>query len=198
MMIIDIKSKEKISNKNLNAFQPMFKSLKGYEEQKNGILRIAPEAMDSAEEHRTMQEYHNANHSLYYFSMMVEGIIRGRVAGTVEEKVARLVAHMMSLREFIDEKTGLNVVISGLLVKSQSGSIDTFHAMCRFIYENWEQICLFAEIYGQRDKCFSADKYKKVRDVATGRQFIRVWYWESRVNKFWMELKKLAKKVSHG
>ena len=140
-----------------------------YADPDRGIVRIEREAQESEEEFHTHQEHHNANHALYYFSMITEGIVRGRTTGNDGEKTRRIREHLMTLREFIgEEKAGLKEAISRLLERLEVFRPVQRRSLARFIYENWPLILTLARAYGHDERCFPEDKYRKLRDVVLG------------------------------
>ena len=168
-----------------------------YPDQRSGIVRIERSSRDSNEDFHTMQEQHNANHALYYFSIISDAAVSGRSSGNDCEKVRRIIEHMMSLREFIgDDKAALMEVINALL-----GDLRNFCPMRRkqfyaFIYENWSRILTFAEAYGHHDRCFPKDKYQKLQDVVSGRCYLKLWWWKQKMKKLDLRVKKFLKEVA--
>lgn len=177
MKTADRINKEKVSNKNLMVEKHIPSIEAGSPTE--GILKLTPSAYTSAAELKTAQEQHNANHALYYFSMISDGAIYGTKSGNDCEKVRRIREHMTILREFISEERG-NILgaINILLQKLEDFCPARRNQFNVFIYQNWQLISMFAEAYGHRERCFSEEKGQKLRDVITGRRFVRVWWWK--------------------
>ncbi len=198
----DRKREENISNNDLEASRPSSTSRGGlthdYSDQKEGIVRITRNSQeDSDGEFHTMQEQHNANHALYYFSIISDAAVSGRQTGNDCEKIRRIIEHMMSLREFISEdKDGLMEVVNGLLEDLRKFCPMQRKQFAAFIYENWTRIQTFAEAYGHHDRCFPRDKYQKLQDVVLGRCYFKLWWWKLKTKKLHMKLKKIIKQVT--
>lgn len=155
-----------------------------YSDQTAGIVRIQRRANESEEEFHTLQEQHNANHALYYFSMITDGIVRGKTTGDDREKIRRIKEHMMTLREFVSEdKAELKAVINSLLERLEKSSPVRRKQFAKFIYENWSLILPFAEAYGHQERCFPKVKYHRLRDIVLGRCYFKLWWWELRFTR---------------
>ncbi len=163
-----------------------------YSDQKDGIVRLVRNLRQSEDEFRTVQEQHNANHALYYFSIITDSLIRGWSAGDDCAKIRRIKAHMMNLREFIsDDEARLKAAIHVLLER-----LDKFYPTQRkqfalFIYKNWPSIRCFAKAYGHEERCFSMDKYKKIRDIVGGNHYLKLWWWKMKTRKSCREFRKI-------
>ncbi len=170
--------------------QDLKQPVNSYEKQAGGIVRIERETNESEEEFHTLQEQHNANHALYYFSMITDGIVRGRTTGDDSEKIRRIKEHMMTLREFLGEdKAELRTIINSLLEHLNKFQPVQRRQFTLFIYKNWSSILLFAEAYGHKERCFSEAKYQKLRDIVLGTSYFKAWWWELR----WTRLIKSTK-----
>ncbi len=162
-----------------------------YEGQNRGIVRIEKEANESEQEFYTLQEHHNANHALYYFSIITDSMLRGITTGNDREKIQRIKEHMMTLREFISEdKVELKRVVNSLLERLEKFSPVQRKEFAKSIYKNWSLILSFAEAYGHHDRCFSEDKYQKLQDVVLGRCYFKIWWWK-------LTTRKLVKSFRH-
>ena len=160
-----------------------------YGDQNGGIVRIERGANESEQEFHSLQEHHNANHALYYFSMITDGVVRGRTTGDDGEKIRRIREHMMTLREFIrEDKAELKSVVNLLLERLEKFRPVQRKQFARFVYKNWSLILSFAEAYGHHERCFPRDKYEKLRDIVSGKCYLRSWWWELR----WTKLVKSA------
>jgi len=184
----DCKEIEKLSEGNLEAPQPgrakEGQLMDHYGDQNRGIVRIEKGANESEQEFYTLQEHHNANHALYYFSMITEGVLRGRTTGDDCEKIRRIKEHMMTLREFISEdKAELRTVINSLLERLEKSSPVQRKQFAEFVYKNWSLILPFAEAYGHHERCFPKAKYQKLRDIVLGTCYFKLWWWELRLGK---------------
>ncbi|GEM_PF-2065176 len=184
----DCKEIEKLSGGNPKVPQPgrvkEDQLVDPYGDQNRGIVRIEKRPNESEQEFHTLQEHHNANHALYYFSMITDGIIRGRTTGDDSEKIRRIKEHMMTLREFISEdKAELRTVINSLLERLEKSSPIQRKQFAKFIYKNWSLILSFAEAYGHHERCFPKAKYQKLRDIVLGTCYLKLWWWELRLGK---------------
>lgn len=168
-----------------------------YEDQKNGIIKLLRSACESTDEFQTAQEQHNANHALYYFSMISDSIVSGRTSGNDCEKIKRIREHMMNLREYLgDNKAQLQRAVNDLLTE-----LDNFCPMKReefavLIYKNWALIRIFAEAYGHHDRCFPEDKRRKLEDVVSGACYCKLWWWKVRTKRFWTKVKSNLNRVT--
>jgi len=192
----DRERKEKILNDDLKPIQPngFHKHISDYPGRNEGIIRIERSSRESEEEFQTMQEQHNANHALYYFSIISDAAVSGRSAGNDYEKIRRIIEHMTNLREFIDEdKAGLRAAINGLLEDLRKSCPMQRKQFAAFIYENWSRILTFAEAYGHHDRCFPKDKYQKLQDVVRGRCNFKLWWWKQAAKKSHLRIKKFIK-----
>jgi len=196
---------KKVSNDNLNtdevAKTPIQCTASDYSDQPNGIVKVAQEPLQSEEEFHTVQEQHNANHALYYFSMITDGIIRGRTTGNDCEKVKRIKEHMMNLREYVGQnKAELKTVIRLLFANLEKSCPRQRKEFILFIYENWSLISFFEDCYphedsnGPREKCFPETKYQKIRDIVYGRYYFRSWWWKVRADRLRIRLRNLFKR----
>mgnify|MGYP001572077083 CR=1 FL=1 len=151
--------------------------------QPEGIVKIERAANQSNEEFHTLQEAHNANHALYYFSIITEGIVRGRTTGDDSEKIQRIKEHMMMLREFIGEdKTHLRTVVNVLLERIEKSSCVRRKQFGKFVYNNWLLIRAFSKAYGS-ENCFPRIKYQRLGDMVFGAYFLKFWWWKLRLQK---------------
>lgn len=173
-------------------------SMDGYADQKEGIVRIIRDSRkDSDEEFHTMQEQHNANHALYFFNRLAEGLIDGQSTGNDWRKVARAKEHMMNLREFLgDDKAGLKGVIETLL-----GKLETFcpahrKEFAQLLLENWSLLRFFAQAYLKKEqRCLTEEQQKKLKDILSGRWYLKLWWWRSRSKKLRMRFVKFIREV---
>ncbi len=197
----DRKREENIFNNDLKTNRPSSATRRNlardYSDQKEGIVRITRNSQeDSDGEFHTMQEQHNANHALYYFSIISDAAVSGRQTGNDCEKIRRIIEHMMSLREFISEdKVGLMEVVNALLEDLRKFCPVQRRQFAAFIYENWARIQIFAEAYGHHDRCFPKDKYQKLQDVVLGRCYFKPWWWKLKAKKLHLRFKKLIKEA---
>ncbi len=183
---------EKVNNKNLELNPPQ-EAVGGsgagsYSDQKDGIIRIERNSADSEQEFKTTQEHHNANHALYYFSMIVDAAISGKRSGNDCEKIRRIKEHMRTLREFIsEERAGVLKNINTLLRELEDFCPVQRKQFNVFICKNWELIRSFAEAYEHHDRCFPKDKYQKLQDVVSGKCYFKAWWWKSIIhNPKWL------------
>lgn len=194
----DRKKTKKLLEENLHGASPnkATEPSDPYEDQTKGIVRIHRAANESDEEYHTLQEHHNANHALYYFSMITDGIVRGRTTGDDQEKIRRVKEHMMTLREFIGEdKAGVRTAVNSLLERFEKSSPVRRREFAKFIYENWSLILPFAEAYGHKERCFSEAKYQKLRDIVSGSCYIKAWWWELRWTRLVKSVKHFLKPI---
>lgn len=194
---------EKVAKYDLNVFRARMpqeeKILRDYSDQKEGIVRIARDSSkESEEEFHTMQEQHNANHALYYFNMLADGLIEGRSTGNDCQKMVRAREHMMNLREFIgDEKAELKGVIETLLKK-----IGEFCPVRRkqfglFLVENWSLMRSFAQAYIKKEqRCLTDEQLVKLKDILSGCCLLRLWWWKRRSRRLWMKVLGFIKRVT--
>ena len=179
----EMKTKDRKGIKKISEYD-LKKALIPYADQRDGIVRIERNSCESEEQFHTIQEQHNANHALYYFSMISDAVIRGRSTGNDCEKIRRIKEHMTNLREFVGEdKTGLQSVIKSLLEQLERFCPRERKEFVLFIYQNWELIHAFAEAYGHHDRCFPKDKYQKLKDVISGTYYFKLWWWKIRASK---------------
>lgn len=163
-----------------------------YSDQKDGIVRLAKKLHQSDDGFRTIQEQHNANHALYYFSIIADSLIRGWSTGDDGAKIRRIKAHMMNLREFVgDDKAPLKMVINMLLERLDKFCLNQREQLALFIYENWPLIQSFAQAYGHHEKCFPEGKSKMIRDIVFGKHYFRLWWWKMKMRKSCCEFRKI-------
>ena len=199
----DLKRKEKIKKYDLKTLRPLG-SEKGdirgdYTDQPAGIVKIARDARkESEEEFHIMQEQHNANHALYYFNMLADGLIEGRSTGNNCQKMVRAREHMMNLREFIgDEKAELKGVIETLLKKIQEFCPIRRKQFGLFLVENWPLMRSFSQAYVKKEqRCLTDEQFGKLNDVLSGRCLLKLWWWKRRSRRLWMRTLGLIKKVA--
>lgn len=105
---IEMKDRKRIKNRFDNDLKEIRHDNNGngyshefYIRQKGGIVRVMRESFESEDEFQTVQEQHNANHALYYLSIITDAIIRGRASGNDGEKIKRTKEHMRNLYEFL-------------------------------------------------------------------------------------------------
>ncbi len=191
-------NKEKVSKCNLTD-RPSNRGTFGaseYEDQKNGIIKLLRSAHDATDDFQTAQEQHNANHALYYFSMISDAMVYGRSTGNDCEKIKRIREHMMNLREHIgDSKMNLKDAVNALLNELESFCPVRRGEFVTLIYKNWSLIRTFAEAYGHHDRCFPESKYQKLRDVISGACYFKLWWWEARLRKFRIKVKAKLNRV---
>ena len=176
-------SEEKVNNKNLEIIQSQEAAeggrLGNYADQGEGIVRIERNSAESEQEFRTMQEQHNANHALYYFSMIADAAIHGKRSGNDCEKIKRVKEHMRTLREFIsEERNSVLKTINTLLQELEDFCPVQRKQFNAFIFKHWELIYAFAEAYGHHDRCFAKEKYQKLQDVVSGKYYFKAWWWK--------------------
>ncbi|MDP3981046.1 MAG: hypothetical protein Q8Q33_06530 [Chlamydiota bacterium] len=91
MMNKDYKRKELVSNNDPNVYELESAAFKvmvhNYHDQQAGVVRIVRSSVDSEEEFHMIQEQHNANHALYYFSIISDAAVSGRSSGNDCEKI---------------------------------------------------------------------------------------------------------------
>ena len=183
----DLVNKEKVSKYNLKGEYRMShptEPVKDYEDQKNGIIKLLPSGHESTDEFHTAQEQHNANHALYYFSMISDSMVHGRTTGNDCEKIKRIREHMMNLREHIgDNKTKLKEAVNALLKELENFCPMQRREFAALICKNWSLIRTFAEAYGHHDRCFPEDKYQKLQDVISGKCYVKSWWWKLMIPK---------------
>lgn len=201
MEMKDHNRKENISNNDLKIIRrkvaSMDETAPDYSDQRSGIVRIERSSQASNDDFQTMQEQHNANHALYYFSIISDSAVSGRSSGNDCEKVRRIIEHMMSLREFIgDDKAGLMEVINALLDELRKFCPMRRKQFYAFIYENWSRILTFAKAYGHHDRCFPKDKYQKLQDVVSGKCYLKLWWWKLKMKKLGLRFKKFLNEVA--
>jgi len=194
---------EKVDKYDLNAFRARMpqeeKILSDYSDQTEGVVRIARDSQkESEEEFHTMQEQHNANHALYYFNMLADGLIEGRSTGNNCQKMVRAREHMMNLREFIgDEKAELKGVIETLLKKIQEFCPIRRKQFGLFLVENWPLMRSFSQAYVKKEqRCLTDEQFGKLNDVLSGRCLLKLWWWKRRTRRRWMKTLGLIKKVA--
>ena len=196
----DFNNKNNISNKNLKESQPdsitLASSASDYSEQKGGIVKIAAGPLQSDQEFRTMQEMHNANHALYYFSLMTDSIIQGKTTGNDGEKVNRIREHLMNLREFISEDNlNLQAAVTLLLANLEKLNAVNRKQWIQFTHQNWLLILSLAEAYGHAERCFPDDKQRKICDIVHKKHYVSAWWWKNKGKKFWMRCSKVFRGI---
>lgn len=134
-----------------------------------GILRLEADPGQSPQETRSMREYHNSGHAIWYLSVLVYAVTYGKRDFRYVEKANRVLGHLSCLREFIQNedlryKAALARLIEALLVEFP----DDYEKWAHFLFTHWFVIRCFAERYGHNEKCFPMESYRKVRDVVLG------------------------------
>ena len=139
--------KEKIVNKN-PSLDILREAAKGdYSHQREGMIRIVGNSQqDSDPAFHTMQEHHNANHALWYLTMIVHAITHDKPHQNTEQKTERVLAHLSHLREFIqDPSVKHRLMIDRIFDSLVSETPKTNSQWTHIIYVNWNLIQNFAE-----------------------------------------------------
>ena len=124
-------------------------------EHENGILRVRNEFDISEEEKQTMQEHHNANHALWYFSTLVDAAVKEKENRLNEKKTQRITAHLKHLQAFIREsKTEIKVLVDEILKALEKENPQDFKSWIEFLAGHWQQIYDLAEHFGHHETCF--------------------------------------------
>lgn len=175
----DVKKQNKLNNKQLKRIEPI--DLSSHE---GGILKFNPEQLCAMGEIKESQEHHNAGHALWYFNMMIYGLIHGKKRWGKETKTQRVIAHLACLREFLPcHEIRFNQVVSELLNQLVQEGPSSEAAWLSYIFRNWKLLREMAERYGETENCFPEKEYRKIRDLFYGRQWLRSWWWESCIQK---------------
>ncbi|MDP3921727.1 MAG: hypothetical protein Q8R76_13090 [Candidatus Omnitrophota bacterium] len=184
-------------NQNKQHESMLFNNIPIQEQVEGGIVRIVSKS-PLTPEIRTMQESHNANHALYYLSLMTYAITYGmRRDWSNQSKAERIVAHLSSLSEFIcEEEIQLKETIEnliGLLTETTFATADDWGI---FLYENWSLFETLSHKYSHDSNSFSDNKHEKLGDVIFGRKCAKIWWWKARTGKLGMRLKKFINEVT--
>ncbi|MSR77639.1 MAG: hypothetical protein EXS63_05375 [Candidatus Omnitrophica bacterium] len=158
--------------------------------EKEGILRVPLDLSKNQEENQRMREYHNANHALWYLTMIVHAITHDRPHQNTGQKTERILAHLSHLREFIQDpglkhRLMIERIFDALLSETPKSHSQWTH----FIYVNWNLIQNFAEHYGHREKCFPDLEYQKIADVVHHRQYFRRWWWKIQMDFLYRKIR---------
>ena len=179
----DVKNREKIDNKQLP-------SNSGHR-QEGGILRTPDEFIKEwQEEGHSVQEYHNANHALWYLTMIVHAITHNRPRQNTRQKTERVLAHLSYLREFVQDpnlkhRRTIERIFDALLGENPRDHSQWTH----FIYVHWNLIQSFAERYGHREKCFPDSEYQKIADVVHHRHYFKKWWWKIQAETWYRKIR---------
>jgi len=151
------------------------------------------------EEGLGVQEYHNANHALWYLSMTAYSIIQGHSSWVSEGKIKRIIAHLRHLIEFIPEKEWpARVLVLHLLFELSHANPQNSSDWLLFFRDHWFLIRKVAYRYESHDPAFSLDKYQKIEDLVRGRYFFKGWWWEVSIQKIVRKMAKIWKKWMGG
>lgn len=158
------------------------------------IRKLTPRMMSrpfqSGAEVKSIWEQHHVHHALFYFSMLVESAIRGKLAMADGEKVKRIREHLLNLREFVGADTALFRLVQALLEKLAAFRPVHRRQFMLFVYENWERIGSFAAAYGHRERCFSEKHYGRLCDRIHHRHYFRLWWWKRKAIKMRLRMRR--------
>ena len=130
------------------------------------------------------QERHHANHVLFYLSLLVESLLEGIGKWGTPGKAERIAVHLSRLQEFVSQDhTAVRQALSSLHSNLVSAPLTTSHEWTKFIFHNWASIQVLSLRYGCKERCFSDAKFSRLRDLASGRPFFRVWWWRLHLGK---------------
>lgn len=147
--------------------------------EQEGILRVPIDATKGAEENRKMREHHNANHALWYLTMIVHAITHEKPYQNTKQKTERVLAHLSHLREFINDPTLQHKKMIESLFDFLLSEHPASHSQwTHFVYMHWNLIQNFADHYGHKKKCFPDSEYHKISDIVHHVQYFRKWWWD--------------------
>lgn len=163
-----------------------------------GILEAPEHSGANAEETRSMREYHNANHALWYFTMIVYASVNQKTAQSNAQKSERVLAHLTHLKEFLrpeDRKHRIMIeqIYHDLLIEHP----ENHHQWVRFIYMHWNLLCKMAAHYGHQDRCFPESDFIKIRDLVQGMHGFKWWWWDLKLKRWHRAAQVFLKKISN-
>lgn len=149
-----------------------------WESELTGVL-MAERKSERPDEFLTMQECHNSGHALFYLSMVAHSLIYGKPDIANAQKTSRIMAHLMFLREFIDDRNlRLRIAVNRLFDALLSESPDSRIKWAHFMSVHWYLIRAVAERYGSHEKCFPEKALRQIQDVLWGRKWRTLWWWK--------------------
>ena len=158
--------------------------------EKEGMLRVPFDETRNLEENQKMREHHNANHALWYLTMITHSITHDRPHQNTEQKTERVIAHLSHLREFIQDPTMKHrLIIERIFNALVSETPKTHSQWTHFIYVYWNLIQNFAEHYGHREKCFPDSEDQKITDIVHHRQYLKGWWWKIQTDTLYKKMR---------
>ncbi|MDP3921085.1 MAG: hypothetical protein Q8R76_09825 [Candidatus Omnitrophota bacterium] len=133
---------------------------------------------------QSMQEHHNANHALSYFSLIAHFALSGKEGWLDARKALRIIEHLSCLQEFVaDEAQAHSRIIDRLIAVLRCDLPTNSKSWIRFFHRYRDLIQAFARYYCQ-ETCFPAGAFGKLSDLAIGRQYLRSWWWKMKVRRY--------------
>ncbi|MDD5218116.1 MAG: hypothetical protein PHN49_07490 [Candidatus Omnitrophica bacterium] len=159
---------------------------------KEGLIRIVSASVPLNAEMRTMQESHNANHALYYLSLVLHSIIHPMKRDwSSQSKAQRIIAHLSCLYEFMSEEDCvLKIAVKSVMDRLSQEPLDCAELWARFLYEHWNALEVISGKYSLDHACFCHDQYQKLEDIIYRRHYVKIWWWHGRVLKGCRQMKK--------
>ena len=162
--------------------------------EQKGLLRVNPDSSRSERDALSMQESHNSSHALYYFSLTIQSLSLGIDKCCKSEKADRIIEHLSCLREFIpQDDNNLFEAIKLLIDELKKASLNSSVEWAKFICRNWNLILILLKRYKHDDKYFTDTSYQKMKDVATGRRYLRLWWWKPKLEKALRNIEKIVR-----
>ncbi|MSR77650.1 MAG: hypothetical protein EXS63_05430 [Candidatus Omnitrophica bacterium] len=133
------------------------------EVESQSIILVPFDLTKNNEENRLTREHHNANHALWFLSMIIYSLQPSKLHVNIKPKTDRVVAHLTHLQEVLHSTAVEHREIVTDLLNEMHVEYPAIQAhWVNFIYTHWDLLQQFADYYGQKEKCFPQESHQKI------------------------------------